>query len=154
MLDIGDNPEAPQPREMIDLEVGFCALPIELGFHLIYCLWIWGHFREIGEWVERSEYKRRGAEEDILRVVWIETHPEEDTTVLRWGIVFFDEWELSPNSCVVSSDIFVFHFDFDFNINFNWTFILIYYLKCFLVFHFIIGFNEFYNNFIEFLLSF
>lgn len=24
MLDTGENPEAPQPREMIDLEVSFC----------------------------------------------------------------------------------------------------------------------------------
>ena len=30
MLDIGDNPEAPQPREMIDLEVTFEKLENEL----------------------------------------------------------------------------------------------------------------------------
>ena len=30
MLDVGDNPEAPQPREMIDLEVTFEKLENEL----------------------------------------------------------------------------------------------------------------------------
>ena len=33
VLDTGDNPEAPMPREMIDLEVSTCTL-----LHLLFCV--------------------------------------------------------------------------------------------------------------------
>ncbi len=36
MLDTGENPEAPQPREMIDLEV--CSIRIIFNFLLGYCV--------------------------------------------------------------------------------------------------------------------
>lgn len=36
MLDTGENPEAPQPREMIDLEVGFICIILTIIFILIF----------------------------------------------------------------------------------------------------------------------
>jgi hypothetical protein len=38
MLDTGDNPDAPQPREMIDLEVSIYLRPYPKNFLNVFCL--------------------------------------------------------------------------------------------------------------------
>ena len=84
MLDIGDNPEAPQPREMIDLEV--CDWDIK--FNCFYCGFDLGDVWKARKWIERSEYKCWSVEKNVFRIVWIEAHFKEDSAVFRWGNEF------------------------------------------------------------------
>lgn len=67
MLDTGENPDAPLPREMIDLEVG--RRPAGGNETLS------GDFREIGERTAGGEPERGDTEEELLGTDRTETHP-------------------------------------------------------------------------------
>lgn len=62
VTDTGENPEAPQPREMIDLEVRIICLNTLLvlqllpsPYHSLYlCISFLGYFWEAREWAARS----------------------------------------------------------------------------------------------------
>lgn len=84
MLDTGDSPEAPQPREMIDLEVwteNGTANPISCANSIE----IVGHVREIRKWIAWSQSKCRGFETELPGIDGIETHSAKDASLFRWG---------------------------------------------------------------------
>lgn len=94
MLDTGESPEAPQPREMIDLEVCILFINFHLASshsHMLSCyslrnLTVFiGNFWEAGEWVAWSEPERGSIEEEFPRIDRIEAYFTQNSSVLWWG---------------------------------------------------------------------
>lgn len=85
MTDSGECPEAPQPREMIDLEVGLLFRFVGPARPINQFPRPAGHFRETGKRIARSEPKRRSIETQLPRVDRIEAYFEKNPSVFRRG---------------------------------------------------------------------
>ena len=106
IVDTGENPEVPFPRDMIDLEVKAVQLPqintlwTEPPFDnhpslMTFCplLHLSGHLWEAGEWAEGNQHKPGGPEEEFSGADRAQAHLETHPAVLRWGQDWLWKWK-------------------------------------------------------------
>lgn len=93
MLDTGESPEAPQPREMIDLEVCFTRFDVSQQFHRACKLY--RYFTQLQATFEKLENELREVNHnaEALKRNFLEL--TELKHILRKTQVFFDEVRIS-----------------------------------------------------------
>lgn len=89
MVDSGESPEAPQPREMIDLEVKkkLKENPDSISAFEIFIenSHSAGNIRKTRKWIAWSKPKRRSIEAQLLGINWIEAYSAENSSLFRRG---------------------------------------------------------------------
>lgn len=64
------------------IKVYYCTLNTALNMINIFPGKVW----KARKWIERSKQQCRDLEEELLGAHWVETHSQEDPSLLWWGI--------------------------------------------------------------------
>lgn len=108
ILDTGENPEVPFPRDMIDLEVTVFLLFLKYKHKCCHLLpssarhpcdcFPTGHIWEAGERAEGNKHQPRSTKEELPGTDRAQAHSASHTTIFWWGqrhCVGHKNWSLS-----------------------------------------------------------